>query len=184
MLTSTLSSSTDRIRAHYAHLNALHGPTVIAEASSLLDALLDTAERQGYDRDGEALGWLVTAAAETAASRYDRPTTDRTAADLAEMRAALRAAFNERGLTVTDCRAPMGIAVERTPGGPGWGTGGKAGLAVTLWTNTTWELTINAARARAFPVVAPVTEDGARDVAALVRDIATGKAADPFRTAR
>ncbi|MEU6513652.1 hypothetical protein [Streptomyces sp. NPDC046978] len=66
MTTTVAPSSADRITAVYAAQRALYGPTVIAEASSLLEDLLATAERHGYARGGEGLGWLATSAAETA----------------------------------------------------------------------------------------------------------------------
>ncbi|MGW2501828.1 hypothetical protein ACWCXL_12050 [Streptomyces sp. NPDC001588] len=181
MTTTVAPSSAGRITAVYAAQRALYGPTVIAEASSLLEDLLATAERHGYARGVEGLGWLATSAAETAADRYGRPHADRAVGELAILRGALRAALGDEGLTVTRCMTPMGVAVEPAPGGPSWGPDGTAGLAVALWANAGWELEVNVPRTRSFSIVAPATEDGAREVAALVRDVALGVRPDPFR---
>ncbi|MFE6555276.1 hypothetical protein ACFVHS_43975 [Streptomyces sp. NPDC057746] len=173
-----------RIRIVYSQHRALYGPTVIAEAATLLEALLDTGERNGYPTEAEGFGWLATAAAEAAADRYCQPTGDRTASELAVLRAALRAALGDEGLTIARSVTPMGVAVEPEPGGPSWGSDGTAGLAVTLRANKGWELEANVPYSQSCSIVAPTTEDGAREVAALVRDVTTGKRPDPFPTWR
>jgi hypothetical protein len=179
---ATPPSSAEQISDHYAELRGVYGTTVQADAAALLDALLDTAERQGYPRDDDGLGWLVPAAASTAAAAYGRPAVDRTTGELAELRAELRAAFTEQGLTVTTARDWLAVAVdvEDMPGCPPWAR--PDGIAVALWSNTCWEIQPNVSRAmRSVTLVAPATADGARDVAQVVHAIATGARPDPFR---
>ncbi|MCX5286238.1 hypothetical protein [Streptomyces sp. NBC_00198] len=54
---------------------------------------------------------------------------------------------------------------------------------MALYTDSGWELMVNAPQTRAFTIHAPATEAGALEVARIVRDILTGDTPDPFRLA-
>ncbi|AZM64989.1 MULTISPECIES: hypothetical protein [unclassified Streptomyces] len=146
----------------------------------MLDAYLATAEQHGLDRKAaDDEGWLALAAAEAVARKYRRPESERTSAELAELSAALRAALTAEGLEVVPTPVRMGVGVAPLPGGPTWGTAG--GLAVALYSDSGWELMLNATRTTAHSICAPVTEAGAAEVARLVHGVLRGDIRDPFR---
>lgn len=179
MSTPTTDSPT-RIRRIYDGHAGLYAPSVVDEAAALLDAYLATAEQHGLDRKAaDDEGWLALAAAEAVARKYRRPESERTSAELAELSAALRAALTAEGLEVVPTPVRMGVGVAPLPGGPTWGTAG--GLAVALYSDSGWELMLNATRTTAHSICAPVTEAGAAEVARLVHGVLRGDIRDPFR---
>nr|WP_011265277.1 hypothetical protein [Streptomyces sp. FQ1]AAX51382.1 unknown [Streptomyces sp. FQ1] len=179
MSTPTTDSPT-RIRRIYDRHAGLYAPSVVDEAAALLDAYLATAEQHGLDRKAaDDEGWLALAAAEAVARKYRRPESERTSAELAELSAALRAALTAEGLEVVPTPVRMGVGVAPLPGGPTWGTAG--GLAVALYSDSGWELMLNATRTTAHSICAPVTEAGAAEVARLVHGVLRGDIRDPFR---
>ncbi|MEV5774252.1 hypothetical protein AB0L49_23830 [Streptomyces antimycoticus] len=177
------TDSPARVRRIYDGHAGLYAPSVIAEAAALLDAYLVTAGQHGLDRaaaDGE--GWLALAAAEAVARRYRRPETDRTPAELNKLSTALTTALTAEGLEVVPTPVRMGVGIAPVPGGPTWGTAG--GLAVALYSDSGWELMLNATRTTSHSICAPVNEAGAAEVAGLVHGVLTGDVVDPFRRNR
>ncbi|MFJ8798504.1 hypothetical protein [Streptomyces sp. NPDC102487] len=174
-------TSEDRIRAAYEGHAALYAPSVVTAAAQLLDDLLDAASKHGHDSDVDGLSWLTVAAAEATSRKYGRPRTERTSTEVYTLHAALSAALDEQGLTREGAWVRMGVAVKPRDDGPSWGLGGTTGLAVALYTDSGWELMVNAPQTRAFTIHAPATEAGAAEVARIVRDILTGDRRDPFR---
>ncbi|MFD9303041.1 hypothetical protein ACFWCB_10255 [Streptomyces sp. NPDC060048] len=143
-----------------------------------------TAAKYGHDRQNEGLGWLVTAAAEATSTKYGRPAVERTITELAELSRALNTALTREGLTPAPARGRGTTAVEPVSGGPTWGLDGRTGLAVGIYLNSGWDLTVNQQQTSVHSIYAPATADGAREVAVIVRDILRGKAEDPFRRRR
>ncbi|GGT78741.1 hypothetical protein ABT368_31770 [Streptomyces althioticus] len=179
-MSTPTTDSPARIRRIYDGHAGLYAPSVVDEAAALLDAYLATAEQHGLDRKAaDDEGWLALAAAEAVARKYRRPETERTSAELAELSAALRAALTAEGLEVVPTPVRMGVGVAPLPGGPTWGTAG--GLAVALYSDSGWELMLNATRTTAHSICAPVTEAGAAEVARLVHGVLRGDIRDPFR---
>lgn len=94
-------------------------------------------------------------------------------------------AFHEIGLTSTDAAVGAGVAVEPVAGGPLWGWDGRTGLVVVLYLDDGWTLMVNqAGMRRPVSIYAPVTDEGARDVAELVGQVLRGEIKDPFRDGR
>ncbi|SBT93985.1 hypothetical protein GA0115233_107619 [Streptomyces sp. DI166] len=179
-MSTPTTDSPARIRRIYDGHAGLYAPSVVDEAAALLDAYLATAEQHGLDRKAaDDEGWLALAAAEAVARKYRRPESERTSAELAELSAALRAALTAEGLEVVPTPVRMGVGVAPLPGGPTWGTAG--GLAVALYSDSGWELMLNATRTTAHSICAPVTEAGAAEVARLVHGVLRGDIRDPFR---
>ncbi|MFI2215147.1 hypothetical protein [Streptomyces sp. NPDC020141] len=178
-----MTDSTARIRRHYDGLAALHAPSVIAEAATLLDAYVATAVQHGVDpKRADEDGYLTASAAETIARKYGTPRPERSATETHRLQSALRTAFADEGLEVVPTQVRMGIAVEPVPGGPTWGIHG--GLAVALYTDSGWQLMVNTARTTVHTIYAPATDAGAAEVAQLVHGILRGDIADPFRRNR
>ncbi|MFI0454534.1 hypothetical protein [Actinomadura sp. 6N118] len=181
--TKTVTTSEQQISRHLARHRALYAPSVVAEAAAFLDDLLAVADRHGVDPTAEAAGWLVTAAAESISPRYGRPPVERTVAQVRELTAALDAECDRIGLTralPAGGRDATTVAVAPAPGGPTWGIS-PTGLAVRIYTDAGWDLTINQARTPAISIYAPATPDGAREVARMLDRILHGRAPDPFR---
>lgn len=174
-------TSADRVRRIFDGYTGLYAPSVIAEAAAYLDDLLATAARHGHtDRHSDTAGWLVQAAAEATSSKYGRPRHDRTGTATMQALADLTAAFQDRDLTIVVCHARMGVAVAPIPDGPAWGYG-SAGLAVCLYVDSGWSLSVNQPQSRVYAIHAPVTKEGAAEVAELVHGVLTGSIPDPFR---
>lgn len=174
------AESVARIRKIYDGYTGLYAPSVIEEAARYLDDLLAAAEQHGHtDPRSDAAGWLVQAAAEATSVKYQRPAKERTSDELAELRAALKTAFTARGVTVVPSRGPAGVAVAPIPPGPAWGSG--TGVAVTLYSDSGWELSINRPQSLVHAIYAPATAAGAAEVADLVHGVLTDVVPDPFR---
>lgn len=176
------SSSVEAIRRVCSRYRGLYAPSVTAEAAALLDDLADTTAKYGLDR-GEVVSTLSGFAADVISSKYGRPAVERAFSEVGQLVRALSDAFVATGLKLAVARTRSGAAVEPVEGGPSWGVGGHAGLAVSLYLNSGWDLHANVAEStRAVPIYAPATPDGAREVAELVRQVIHGETADPFRT--
>ncbi|MEV0236891.1 hypothetical protein [Nonomuraea sp. NPDC050786] len=167
------------VRKIYASYRALYAPSVIAEAARLLDDLADTAARHGHDRS-EALGGLARYAADATSSRYSRPQQERDLAELSELKQALTKALADLGLPLA---VPIrsGVAVGPLPDRRGWGWDGQTGLAVGIYLDSNWDLTINQPHSEAVSIYALATPQGAREVAELVHAVMHGEIPDPFR---
>lgn len=177
----TVPTSADRVRRIFDGYTGLYAPSVIAEAAAYLDDLFATAARHGHTNPrSDANGWLVQAAAEATSSKYGRPQMDRTGIATAQALADLTTAFQDRGLTVVACQAWVGVAVAPLPEGPVWGYG-SAGLAVCLYVDSGWTLSVNRPQSRIHTIYAPVTKEGAAEVADLVHGVLAGSVPDPFR---
>ncbi|MFJ8006108.1 hypothetical protein [Streptomyces fagopyri] len=174
-------TSEDRIREHFGRLYALFAPSVVTDAAAYLDALTVTAGQHGHAADPDHVGMLAQVAAEVTPRKYHRPSEERSGTEVYEMLGILRKAFEAAGLTIAGSQVRMGAAVEPLEGGPVWGWDGKAGLSVALYSDSGWELMVNQPQTRIFSIYAPVTVDGAAEVAAIVRSILTGETPDPFR---
>ncbi|MFB9476851.1 hypothetical protein ACFFR3_45805 [Nonomuraea salmonea] len=158
----------------------LHGTTVVLEAARLLDDLAATAERHGHDLD-IAIAGLASYAADTVTSRYDRPKPERSVDEVNALLRHLADAFTDAGLTTTACEVRAGVAVAPIPGVRAWGPDRTTGLAVSIFLDSGWELTVNRPGAPLTSIYAPATREGARDVATIVRDVLHGVIPDPFR---
>lgn len=180
-MATTEPSSADRVRKVFAGYTGLYAPSVIAEAAQLLDALLDTAEQHGYGRQDEAAGWLVTAAAEAVSSKCRSTSGKRSYDEVNALTSTLTRELTARGLTLAPSAGRGAVAVEPVAGGPSWGLSGRAGLAVSLYTDGGWDITVNQLQSRVHAVHAPVTAEGAKEVADIVHGILHGMIADPFR---
>ncbi|MCQ6249273.1 hypothetical protein [Streptomyces malaysiensis] len=177
------TDSPTRVRRIYDGHAGLYASSVVTEAAALLDTYLAVAEQHGLDReaaDGE--GWLALAAAEAVSRKYRRPKTERTSVELNKLSTALSNALTAEGLEVVPTPVRMGVGVAPVPGGPTWGMAG--GLAVALYSDSGWELMLNATRTTSHSIHAPVTEAGAAEVAQLVHGVLVGATRDPFRRGR
>nr|WP_011265208.1 hypothetical protein [Streptomyces sp. F11]AAX51313.1 unknown [Streptomyces sp. F11] len=182
-MTTPSADSPARIRRIYDGQAGLYAPSVVTEAAALLDAYLATAEQHGLDRKAaDDEGWLALAAAEAVSQKYRRPKTERTSAELNKLSTALTNALTAEGLEVVPTPVRMGVGVSPVPGGPTWGMAG--GLAVALYSDSGWELMLNATRTTSHSICAPVTEASAAEVAQLVHGVLRGDIADPFRRNR
>jgi len=182
-MTTPSTDSHARIRRIYDGHAGLYAPSVVDEAAALLDAYLATAEQHGLDRKAaDDEGWLALAASEAVSGKYGRPATERTAAELNKLSTALSNALTAEDLEVVPTPVRMGVGVAPVPGGPTWGMAG--GLAVALYSDSGWQLMLNAARTPSHSICAPVTEAGAVEVARLVHGVLRGDVADPFRRNR
>lgn len=170
----------EAVSSYYSRLRTLYAPSVVREAARMLDDLLDVAVRHGHDRASSDLSWLTTAAAEATSGTYRRPAVERSGAEVTAMLQVLTRALAAEGLTVTNARRRNSVAVDPVPGGPTWGAGGR-GLAVALYADATWDLGANLISTRSVSIHAPVTEDGAREVAVIVNSVLRGYISDPFR---
>ncbi|WP_030965622.1 hypothetical protein [Streptomyces sp. NRRL S-378] len=178
MTTPTIDSPT-RIQRIYDGHAGLYAPSVVTEAAALLDAYLATADQHGLDQKvADSDGWLALAAAEAVARKYGRPATERTSAELYQLLNHLRAALAAEGLEAVATPVRMGVGIAPVPGGPTWGTVG--GLAVALYTDSSWELMTNSVRTTSHTIHAPATKAGAAEVAQLVHGVLRGDVADPF----
>lgn len=177
----TAPDSLARVRRIFTGYAGLYAPSVIEEAAALLDALVATAEEHGHDRQSEATGWLTTAAAEATSSKYRRHGVDRSHTEVIELVRTLTTELTELGLTIVPAQGRNMVAVAPVPTGPSWGLDGRTGLAVALYTDGGWDLTVNQRQTRVHSIYAPATADGAREVAAIVHGIAHGDVEDPFR---
>ncbi|MEV5204193.1 hypothetical protein [Streptomyces sp. NPDC053720] len=181
-MSTPTTDSPDRIRRIYDGHAGLYAPSVVTEAAALLDAYLATADQHGLDQKAADFdGWLALAAAEAVSRKYSRP-TDRTSGELYELLNHLRTALATEGLEVVTTPVRMGVGIAPVPGGPTWGTAG--GLAVALYTDSSWELMLNSAHTTSHTIHAPATEAGAAEVAQLVHGVLRGEVADPFRKNR
>ncbi|OUD03003.1 hypothetical protein [Streptomyces swartbergensis] len=182
-MTTPTTDSPARVRRIYDGHAGLYAPSVVTEAAALLDAYLATAEEHGLDRKAaDDEGWLALAAAEAVARKYGRPATERTSTELHQLVRELTAALTAEGLEVVPTPVRMGVGVAPLPGGPTWGMNG--GLAVALYTDSAWELMVNATRTTSYTIHAPATAAGAAEVAQMVHGVLRGDIPDPFRRNR
>jgi hypothetical protein len=163
-------------RASYGS-GALYAPSVLAEAAELLGKLYAAGQEHHIDReDWAAVTSLPLGVLDALAARYcsnvELTGTERHAA-----RDALISELSAKGLTVEPGQR---IAVEPLPDGPRFGYRGQAPVSLAL-TSGGWDIRVDeVASADPRPIAAPATEDGAREVAELVRKILSGEAPNPF----
>ncbi|MFF4607765.1 hypothetical protein ACFY12_34130 [Streptomyces sp. NPDC001339] len=177
------NASRDRIQKIYDSHRGLYAPSLVTEAAAFLDDLLDTAEKHGHDRtdQSQGLSWLVMAAAEATSSKYRSHRNKRTYEEVNQLTRALSTELTKLGLTITGAR--NGVGAEPVAGGPTWGLDGRTGLAVSIYTDGGWDLTVNqqVGAGSVHSIYAPHTAEGAKEVAAIVHGILHGEIADPFR---
>ncbi|MER6256805.1 hypothetical protein ABT224_36230 [Streptomyces sp. NPDC001584] len=162
---------------------ALHGsrvlytPSVLAEAAELLGKLYTAGQEHHIGReDWAAVTGLPMGVLDALAARYcsrvELTGTERHAA-----RDTLIGELSAKGLTV---QPGARIVVEPLPDGPRFGYRGQAPVSLAL-TSDGWDIRVDeVASAGPHPIAAPATEDGAREVAELVRKILSGEAPNPF----
>jgi hypothetical protein len=149
----------------------------LAEAAELLGKLYAAGQEHHIDReDWAAVTSLPLGVLDALAARYcsnvELTGTERHAA-----RDALISELSAKGLTVEPGQR---IAVEPLPDGPRFGYRGQAPVSLAL-TSGGWDIRVDeVASADPRPIAAPATEDGAREVAELVRKILSGEAPNPF----
>jgi hypothetical protein len=183
MMTTPTTDPRTRIERIYQQYAGLYAPSAVDEATTLLDAYLATAAQHGLDRAAADYdGGLARSAADAVARQYTRPATERTSAELSQLVRELNTALTAEGLEVVPTQVRMGTGVAPVSGGPTWGMNG--GLTVALYSDSGWHLMVNAARTTVHTIHAPVTADGAREVARLVHGVLRGDIADPFRQKR
>ncbi|MEU6932827.1 hypothetical protein AB0A05_27135 [Streptomyces sp. NPDC046374] len=174
-----MKTAVERVHALFGRYRGLYAPSVISEAAGLLDELLDTLERHGHSRTGEASGMLVQAAADAVAEKYRRGRPDLTPGERSQLEGSLRDAFLGEGLVLAPSQVRLGVAVEPLKDGRTWGVSGT-GLAVALYTDSGWELMVNQLHTTVHTIHAPLTGSGAREVAVIVHQLLKGQLPNPF----
>ncbi|MEU9480804.1 hypothetical protein [Streptomyces sp. NPDC048191] len=156
----------------------LYVPSVLAEAADLLATMYEAGQDHGIGpEDWAAVTSLPTGVVDALAARYCSR-VKLTSVELHAARDALVEELSAKGLTV---RPGLRVAVDPPAGGPRFGYQGReAALSLTL-TSEGWDIRIDEpASDRPRPIAAPATEEGAREVAELVRKILSGEAPNPF----
>ncbi|MEU2380388.1 hypothetical protein [Streptomyces misionensis] len=166
-------------------LRCLYAPSVLEQAAALLTDLWAAGGRHGVGR--KEWDWAVnlpSGALEVIASRYtDAPDAERTGDQVVALCRDLSEALTsaEIGLSVQTGPRLNKVVVERLPETPRGGYHGNANLVVGLYSNSGWDISMNADGARVVSIAAPATKAGAAEVAALVRAVARGELGNPFR---
>ncbi|MGW4803038.1 hypothetical protein [Kitasatospora sp. NPDC004272] len=165
--------SLEAVAREFNGLRALYGPTVTREAATLLDAFCRAALDQGRTVLDDGHQHLAAAATETALAPYRGHRQDeRTHAELQTLLDTLESALTATGLTLMPNHGSRsGHAVAPLPDGRLQGPG----LSVSLHLNGGWDVCLNQPGASVLTVYAPVTEDGAREVAQVVHEVLTGQ---------
>ncbi|MDH6128807.1 hypothetical protein [Kitasatospora sp. GP82] len=177
---STGAPSTESLAAlsrFFTDCPDLIGPTALTTAALLLDDLSGAALVHGHTVNSPGMNWLVNAAAEATLQRLrSREQPIRPASETAPLLDRLRAALRDAGLdAVPGTRSGVTVAVP--PGRPT----SVSSSELTIALHRGWELTINSAGSSVVSVRAPVTENGAVEIAGIVRDILSGGHGNPFR---
>jgi hypothetical protein len=157
---------------------ALYAPSVLAEAAELLGKLYAAGQEHHIDReDWAAVTSLPLGVLDALAARYCSR-VELTGTERHAVRDALISELNAKGLTV---QPGQRIAVEPLPDGPRFGSRGQEAPVSLALTSGGWDIRVDeVASAGPRPVAAPASEDGAREVAELVRKILSGEAPNPF----
>ncbi|MGA5643269.1 hypothetical protein ACPCTN_31585 [Streptomyces cinereoruber] len=156
----------------------LYTPSVLAEAAELLGKLYTAGQEHHIDReDWAAVTSLPVGVLDVLAARYCSR-VQLTGTEWHAVRDTLISELGAKGLTI---QPGQRVTVEPLPDGPRFGYRGQAPVSLAL-TSGGWDIRVdevaNADGPR--PIAAPATEDGAREVAELVRKILTGEAPNPF----
>ncbi|MFE7442371.1 hypothetical protein ACFU7X_18190 [Streptomyces chartreusis] len=168
-----------------ASLRSFHVPSILEEAAALLADLWAAGEKHGVPP--KEWGWavnLASGALEVISSRYTQtPDPERTNEQVFALQRDLIEALTstEIGLTARLGSRAM-VIVDRLPETPRGGFHGDANLAVGLYTNGGWDISMDADGASVLSIVAPATKAGASQVAEIVRAVARGEHGNPFRS--
>nr|WP_024127974.1 hypothetical protein [Streptomyces sp. 14R-10]AHF46248.1 hypothetical protein pZL1.83c [Streptomyces sp. 14R-10] len=157
---------------------AIYTPSVLAEAAELLGKFYAAGQEHHIDReDWAAVTSLPLGVLEALAARYCSH-VELTGSEWHTVRDTVISELSAKGLTV---QPGQRVVVDPLPGGPRFGYRGQAPVSLAL-TRDGWEIRVDeAARADGSrPIVAPATEDGAREVADLVHRILSGETPNPF----
>lgn len=155
----------------------LYTPSVLAEAAELLGKLYTAGQEHHIGReDWAAVTSLPVGVLDVLAARY----CSRVELADTEWHAVRDTLIGELGAGGLTVRPGQRVAVEPLPDGPRFGHRGQAPLSLAL-TSGGWDIRVDeVASAGPHPIAAPATEDGAREVAELVRKILSGEAPNPF----
>ncbi|MYS36345.1 hypothetical protein K388_07127 [Streptomyces sp. KhCrAH-43] len=154
----------------------IYTPSVLAEAAELLGKLYSAGQEHHIDReDWAAVTSLPMGVLDALAARYCSRVT-LTHVEYNTVRDRLIGELDARNLTA---ERRQRVTVAPLPGGPSWGSSGRSGLSLGL-TVGGWDISVDEIASRPHSIAAPATEDGARDVAELVRKILSGEAPNPF----
>ncbi|QNS09406.1 hypothetical protein [Streptomyces xanthii] len=156
----------------------LYVPSVLAEAADLLAKMYEAGQNHGIaPEDWATVTSLPTGVVDALAARYCSR-TELTSVELHAARDALIEELGAKGITV---RPGLRIAVDPPAGGPSFGYQGREAPLSLALTREGWDIRVDEpASGRPRRIAAPATEEGAREVAELVRKILSGEAPNPF----
>lgn len=156
----------------------LYVPSVLAEAADLLAKMYEAGQHHGITpEDWAAVTSLPTGVVDALAARYCSH-VKLTSTELHTARDTLIGELGTKGLTV---RPGLRIAVDPPAGGPRFGYQGREAPLSLALTSGGWDIRVDEpASDRPHPIAAPATDEGAREVAELVRKILCGEAPNPF----
>jgi hypothetical protein len=156
--------------------------SAMCRPTTLRDEWLEVAGRHGLPagwRRIEVASHLAGSALDVACAAY-RAAIPETPGKAAVLLDAVAAALRDRGELAT--RSMLYVPLQRTPATPRWGPSGTARLAVSMEMTHGWELGLYGLRASpAIAVYAPLTPQGAAEVADVALAITHGQRDDPFR---
>ncbi|MEU7222294.1 hypothetical protein [Streptomyces chrestomyceticus] len=162
---------------------SLYAPSVLDHAAEVLTDLWAAGERNDvYPPDWRWAVDLPGGTLDVVAGQYERPRPgkERTDEQVTELCQDLVAALTEIGLSVRPGPRKNMAIVERLPQTPRGGYHGNANLMIGIYSNTGWDISMNADGAPVLSIAAPATTAGAAEVTALVRAVAHGER-NPFR---
>ncbi|MFD8992279.1 hypothetical protein ACFVZ4_30060 [Streptomyces goshikiensis] len=166
---------------------ALYVSSVLEHAAGLLTDLWAVGEKHGV-----ALGdwaWtsgLADASVDVVARQYGTPDPERTPEETLALAQHLLEAMtsDEIGLNARIGPRVNVVLVKRGSDAPSGGIGGDADLAIGIWSNGGWDISLNRHGASVLSVVAPASRAGASQIAETVRALVHGELGDPFRSSR
>jgi hypothetical protein len=192
-MTTTDSTATEGLFSPEAHTavakaakgrHALYVPSVLEQAAELLTDLWATGKRHGVDPgDWAAVAGLADACVDVTSRQYgSAPDPERTGEQVValchELIEALASA--EIGLSARPGPRKNMALVDRLPETPRVGHHG-GDLVVGIYSNSGWDISMNASGAAVVSIAAPATTAGATEVAALVQAVARGELGNIFR---
>lgn len=156
----------------------LYTPGFLAEAADLLSKLYAAGQEHHIEReDWAAVTSLPVGVLDALTARY-RSRPELTSVELHAARDTLVGELTAKGLAV---RPGLRVVVDPLAGGPRFGYQGRDAPVSLALTREGWDIRVDeAASAHPLPIAARATEDGAREVAELVRKILCGEALNPF----